>query len=188
MLSLSQRPAVHHGQAYRPDPPSGALPGHSFHYNAHASPNSRLRSLSFQGATTPATGKQPPSKEPLGAAKLTPGSSTPNGGKEDIFIRDRSQASGHGKQLSQSQNAGTTATAAGEDQQQQQQERLQASGGAPTSGREYWQVRPFFARFVINLAHPCSFRFMPGFLQHHLPLQALYMLHQATACAQCARK
>ena len=139
MLPLSQRPAIHHGQAYRPAPASRALPGHRCHYNVYALPYSRLRCLSFQGAITPATGKQPPSKEPPGAAKLTPSSNATSSGKQFVFPTDKSQATEHGKGGPQSQDAGTTATAAGE--QQQQQERVQASENASTSGREYWQVR-----------------------------------------------
>lgn len=151
MSPLSQRPAIQHGQAYRSAPASRVLPVHRCHYNVYESPYSRLGCLSFQGATTPATGKQPPSREPPGAAKLTPSSNATS----SVSPTDKSQATEHGKVGSQSQDAGTTATAAGE-QQQQQQERVQASENASTSGREYWQVRPIACHFF-HLAHPCSF-------------------------------
>ena len=142
MSPLSQRPAIQHGQAYRSAPASRVLPGHRCHYNVYALPYSRLRCLSFQGVTTPATGKQPPSREPPGAAKLTPSSNATS----SVSPTDISQATEHGKVGSQSQDAGTTATAAGEQQQQQQQQRVQASENTSTSGREYWQVRPIACR------------------------------------------
>ena len=165
-LPLSQRPATHHGQAYRSAPASRALPGHRCHYNVYALPYSRLRCLSFQGAITPATGKQPPSKEPSGAAKLTSSSDATSSGKQFLFPTDKSsQANEHGKGGPQSQDAGTTATAAGE--QQQQQERVVASENASTSGREYWQVRPLACQLSLVsypiLPIPAPSCFMRGF-------------------------
>jgi hypothetical protein len=172
MLPLSQRPAIQHGQAYRSAPASRVLPGHRCHYNVYTLPYSRLRCLSFQGATPAATGKQPPSREPPGAAKLTPSSNATS----SVSPTDESQATEHGKAGSQNQDAGTTATAAGEQQQQQQQERVQASENASTSGREYWQVRPIACHFF-HLAHPCSFM-----LHTRLPAFSIVSLCRLDTC------
>ena len=102
-----------------------------------APPYSRLRCVSFQGSSPPATGKQPISRQAQNAVSPSPIEHAASSGQQQPSPVSTSKTNMVRQTGVQSQNLGSTNAAAGE----QNADRIQASEDASTSGREYWQVR-----------------------------------------------
>jgi len=101
-----------------------------------APPCSRLRCVSFQGSTSPATGKQPVSRQALTAFRPSPIEHAASSGQQQPSAVSTSKTTMVEQIGVQSRNLGSTNAAAGE----QIADRIQASEDTSTSGREYWQV------------------------------------------------
>lgn len=101
-----------------------------------APPCSRLRCVSFQGSTSPATGKQPVSRQAQTAFRPSPIEHAASSGQQQPSAVSTSKTTMVEQIGVQSRNLGSTNAAAGE----QIADRIQASEDTSTSGREYWQV------------------------------------------------
>lgn len=116
----------------------GPLCRNSRHCAISASSCSRLRCLSFQSTTSSATGKQSPSRPPPILGRPSNSDHAASSSQQQSRMDEPSHGRTIGGTAVQRQDyASGAATAAGK---QQDAHRIQASGDATTSGREYWQV------------------------------------------------
>ena len=137
ILPASHRPASEQGLGARILASPGASYSRSREFRAPASLCSRLRCLSFQSTTSSATGKQPPSRSPPSIATSPQSGFAAGSIQQQVSAHDMPQAKvpGETNVRSQDSSSGSSSATAKLDA-----DRIQASGDASTSGREYWQV------------------------------------------------